>query len=111
MENYYKILGISNDASEKDILNAYKLKIKKFNNLPFLNDTDVLEIKTLKRAKFILSNTELREKYNAGMNFNKYDDENDVNDTIGNRIFDLVDIMKTKKRDFGTENNLRNFNN
>ena len=111
MENYYKILGVNKDALEVEILLAYKNKIKKFNNLPFLNDSDVLEIKNLKKAKFILCDIELRNKYDNAMNFDKYDDEKDVNDTIGNRIFDLVDIMKSSKRDFGTENNLRNFNN
>ena len=63
MENYYKILEISQDSNNEDIKKAYKLKIKEFNHLPFLNKKQKLNVKKLKEAYFVLLDEKLREKY------------------------------------------------
>ena len=53
---YYKILELNYNATEEEINDAYKNKIKKYFNLPFLNENQKVEIKELKKAKFLLSN-------------------------------------------------------
>lgn len=65
MEKYYNILGISEDSSNEVIISAYKLKIREFNHLPFLSKKQKLIIKKLKEALFVLSDEELREKYDS----------------------------------------------
>ena len=62
---YYQILELKYDATEKEINESYKNKIKKYFNLPFLNENQKVEIKELKKAKFILSNNDLRKKYDS----------------------------------------------
>jgi curved DNA-binding protein CbpA len=58
--NYYQILEVKYDATEKEINDAYKNKIKKYFNLPFLNENQKVDVKELKKAKFIFSNNELK---------------------------------------------------
>ena len=60
MENYYKILEISQDFNNEDLKKAYKLKIKEYNHLPFLNKNQKLNVKKLKEAYFVLLDEELR---------------------------------------------------
>ena len=62
---YYKILDLNYDATEKDINDAYNNKIKRYINLPFLNELQKSEVKDLKKAKFVLTNEELRKLYDA----------------------------------------------
>lgn len=64
MDNYYQLLNVDPDASTKTITLAYDKKISKFNNLPFFTQTQINQIKKLKTAIYILSNPELRKKYN-----------------------------------------------
>jgi hypothetical protein len=65
VDYYYKLLEIPKDSSKEDIYNAYKIKIEKYRNLPFLNTAQKNEIKDLKKAKFVLSNEELKNKYDS----------------------------------------------
>jgi hypothetical protein len=45
VDYYYQILEISYNATEKDIYESYNNKIKKYINLPFLNETQKVEVK------------------------------------------------------------------
>ena len=63
-KNYYKILNVEKNCNSKDIVDAYNFNISKFNNLPFLTNNQKIEIKDLKTAKHILSNDDLKLKYN-----------------------------------------------
>lgn len=63
VDYYYKLLDINKDATKEAVYNAYKMKIEKYRNLPFLNASQKNEIKELKKAKFVLSNEELKYKY------------------------------------------------
>lgn len=64
MINYYNILGLELYANEKDIYNAYRNKIKQFNNLPFLTKIMIDEIKMIKSAIYILGDEQKRIRYN-----------------------------------------------
>ncbi len=63
MKNYYEILGIPNNANEKNIYDSYKNKIAQFNHLPFHTSKMVEEIKLLKEALYVLSDKNKRMKY------------------------------------------------
>jgi DnaJ-class molecular chaperone len=67
MENYYELLEVLHSASQKEIMMAYENKITKYNNLRQLNRNQIEEIKLLKAALYILTNQELRNKYNKIM--------------------------------------------
>ncbi len=95
--NFYNILGVANNVSKIDIINAYKNKIKTFNNLQ-LNDEKIHDIKTLKVGLYILINPILRTKYDEQIKtVNMFDDvfkvekhdvvlHNDDTDRINNNI-------------------------
>jgi len=61
--NYYDLFEIHYSASSKQILLAYENKITKFNNLPFLTNEQINEIKLLKVGLYVLVNSELRNIY------------------------------------------------
>ena len=74
--NYYEILGIEQVASQKDIKKAYRELAKKWH--PGTNkDNPVAEETFLKitEAYIILSNPQLRQKYNNQINSNQEDFE------------------------------------
>lgn len=83
MKNYYKILEINSNSTKQDILNAYKFKISRFNNLPFLTQQMISDIKDYKTAYYILLDQEKRKKYN-NLIF-----ENKINTKISERLFSL----------------------
>lgn len=64
MKDYYKILNIDKNATNDEIKISYKEHISRFNGLPFLTKKMTEEIKELKVAYYILSNTERRNLYN-----------------------------------------------
>jgi len=98
MENYYEILEITKDASDKEIKESYISKIKKYNNLTFLNDEIIKKIKLLKKCKYILLDKKLRQLYDKLLSKNNLNNivENDKknfnNHFIANRIFDMPRI-------------------
>jgi len=63
VDYYYKLLDLNKDATKEDVYNAYKTKIEKYRDLSFLNASQKNEIKELKKAKFVLSNEELKLNY------------------------------------------------
>jgi DnaJ-class molecular chaperone len=114
---YYQILELKYNATEKEINESYNNKIKKYFNLPFLNENQKVEIKELKKAKFILSNTDLREKYDSII-FQEIEENNKLKekDTLnkkekldsqlmGNRIFSMINIMTPPQRNYDIDRN------
>ncbi len=93
MIDYYNILSIKINATEKEIYTAYREKISQFNNLPFLTNKMINEIKKLKEALYVLSNNEKKNKYDKKLNkYNEYliDNDNDkVNTKICDRLFSI----------------------
>ena len=114
---YYQILELKYDATEKEINESYKNKIKKYFNLPFLNENQKVEIKELKKAKFILSNTDLREKYDSIIfqeieENNKLKEKDTLNkkekldsEMMGNRIFSMIGIITPPQRNYDIDRN------
>jgi DnaJ-class molecular chaperone len=78
MDDYYQLLNINNNASFETINLAYENAISKYNNLTFLLPQQISEIKKLKTALYILTNTELKNKYdNKLSNIKPYNIENE----------------------------------
>jgi DnaJ-class molecular chaperone len=114
---YYQILELKYNATEKEINESYNNKIKKYFNLPFLNENQKVEIKELKKAKFILSNTDLREKYDSIIfqeieENNKLKEKDTLNkkekldsEMMGNRIFSMIGIMTPPQRNYDIDRN------
>ena len=50
IDYYYQILELKYDATNEEIINSYKNKIKKYTNLAFLNETQKVEVKDLSGA-------------------------------------------------------------
>lgn len=63
MINFYKLLDIKNSASIQEIIIAYEKKINVFNGIDKLNEDNITMIKLLKSALYILTNHNLRDKY------------------------------------------------
>ena len=120
--NYYQILEVKYDATEKEIIDSYKNKIKKYFNLPFLNENQKVDIKKLKKAKFIFSNNELRKKYDSIIfqeieekkNINKKEIEENKNlnkkekldsQMMGNRIFSMIGVITPPQRNYDIDRN------
>jgi curved DNA-binding protein CbpA len=94
MKDYYSILGINNDATGSQVYEGYKLKIIRFNNLPFHTKQMIQDIKTLKEALYVLSDKTKRYKYNIKLEENKKymnDDKNPFDNTkICDRLFSIT---------------------
>jgi DnaJ-class molecular chaperone len=61
--NYYNLLEINNISNQTEILNAYQNKIKKFRNRNRYDNSEIFEIKLLKKGLYILTNQKLKLKY------------------------------------------------
>ncbi|MGB4972696.1 MAG: DnaJ domain-containing protein, partial [Cyclobacteriaceae bacterium] len=62
--DYYKILGITKSATEKDIKNAYRKLARKYHPDVNPNDKDAeRKFKEVNEANEVLSNVENRKKY------------------------------------------------
>ena len=117
VDYYYKILELKYDTSEKEIYDSYNNKIKKYLNLPFLNETQKNEVKELKKAKFILSNSELRRQYDniilqEAEESKKLTDKDTLNkkekldsQLMGNRIFSMIGIISPPQQNYNIDRN------
>jgi curved DNA-binding protein CbpA len=94
MKDYYSILGINNDANEAKIYEGYKIKIARFNNLPFHTKQMIEDIKILKEALYVLSDKNKRSSYNIKLaESEKYinDETNPFDNTkICDRLFSIT---------------------
>src|SRR5476651_2396797 len=62
--DYYKILGLAKNASEKDIKNAYRKQARKYHPDLNPNDTEAnKKFQQLNEANEVLSDPEKRKKY------------------------------------------------
>lgn len=78
MDDYYQLLNINKNASFENINLAYENAISKYNNLTFLLPQQISEIKKLKTALYILTNPELKNKYdNQLSNIKPHNIDND----------------------------------
>jgi DnaJ-class molecular chaperone len=89
--NYYDILNISTNVSEEEIYTAYRNKISQFNNLPFLTEKMIQEIKLLKQSIYVLGDQKKKFKYDK--KYTKYldsEEPNIDNTKISDRIFSIA---------------------
>lgn len=117
VDYYYIILELKYDTSEKEIYDSYNNKIKKYLNLPFLNETQKNEVKELKKAKFILSNSELRKQYNniifqEASESKKLTNKDTLNkkekldsQLMGNRVFSMIGIISPPQQNYNIDRN------
>jgi DnaJ-class molecular chaperone len=63
MDNFYNLLDIPYSASKKQIIMGYENKISKYNAFKKLSSEQIKEIKQLKTSLYILTNDNLRKKY------------------------------------------------
>lgn len=78
MDDYYQLLNINKNDSFENINLAYEKEISKYNNLTFLLPQQISEIKKLKTALYILTNPELKNKYdNQLSNIKPHNIDND----------------------------------
>jgi len=68
MENYYDLFEVSVNSSFTEIIMSYENKITKFNNIKKLNKNQIKEIKLLKAGLYVLTDNNLRKKYNSFIN-------------------------------------------
>jgi DnaJ-class molecular chaperone len=78
MEDYYKILGVSYDASMEDINKSYNKKLMDYKILPFLSEEDKNKIKELKKAFLVLNNKEYKLTYDKNIKL-KLSQETNIN--------------------------------
>ncbi len=64
LEDFYNLFEVMSSASTREIIMSYENKITKYNNLKKLSKQQIYEIKLLKSGLYILTNNELRNKYN-----------------------------------------------
>ena len=121
VDYYYKILEVNYDAENNEIKEAYSNKIKKYSNLPFLNENQKSEIKELKKANYVLSNDDLRQVYDNIIiqemeTQNKFKENNNEKPTIlkkekldstimSDRVFSMIGILNPPQRNLDIDRN------
>ncbi len=99
MDNdFYSIIGCKIKSSKEEIIKSYKERIKKYEEETEYNQQTKNEIKLLKTAKFVLTNDNLREKYNNIIQNNYLENQNEL------RI-NFDDNNTASRRDFKLEQN------
>ena len=116
VDYYYKILDLEYDASIENIYDSYNTKIAKYRNLPFLNNSQKVEVKELKKAKYVLSNTELRKIYDLAIhnknteikkmkewekNYSKK--EKIDSQLVSDRVFSMAGIINVPQKDLNID--------
>ena len=121
IDYYYKILDINYDAGEDEVNEAYSNKIKKYLNLPFINENQKSEIKELKKAYYVLSNDNLRKVYDNIIiqeieTQNKFKENNNEKPTIlkkekldstimSDRVFSMIGVLNAPQRNLDIDRN------
>lgn len=133
MENYYELLDIDLGATNREIKRAYRKKVVRFNNRE-MNEEEKEYVKRLKKAVYVLVDSNLRALYNKKFfstskkktenfnnvshnanslshNFNlmkKDEYDKDKNRSIHDRIFDLQELYNLKPKNIESENEFLN---
>ena len=74
MDNdFYSIIGCKVKSSKEEILQKYKEKIKKYEELLEYDQKTKNDIKLLKTAKYVLTDDDLREKYDSIQSYKDFE--------------------------------------
>ena len=106
MNNFYELFNVTHSATKKDILLSYQLKINQFNNCTKLTNSQIYDIKMLKIGLYILTNDDLRYKYDQSLiqpkpNNDNYDNNIDSVFNIDNSWMKNIKINNDDKINFG----------
>lgn len=116
VDYYYKILDLEYNATIEQVYEAYSNKIQKYRNLAFFNNTQKTEVKELKKAKYVLTNEELRKildqsiyKKSLGESKMKeweknYAKKEKVNSQlVGDRVFSMAGIINVPQKNLNMD--------
>ena len=113
MDDYYKILNIDNKASQEDIILNYNNILSTFKTKPFLTENDKIKIKLIKKAHYVLSNTEYKKIYDTNLNIkqsqislqpNIINKKGHINNSyIADRIFSINNLQNNNKKLYNIE--------
>lgn len=82
-EDLYEVLEVHMGSTKKEIIEQYKSKLNPFNNKikngNHLSEEELWEVKLLKIARYVLTNRELREKYNVSRILNTTEEDESQN--------------------------------
>ena len=110
MYNFYEYLNISNTAEVLDIILAYKNKILSYNQCDNFTERQIYEIKILKIALYILTNKNLRKKYDKLLilkNKKEFISKNSINiNTVNSKA-----LLSNLNMDFDEKSYLDQLNN
>ena len=99
-EDLYEVLEVHMGSTKKEILQQYKSKIEPYNliikNGKNLNTEELWEVKLLKIAKYVLTNPELREKYNVSRIINTTEEEENSQLLENDSKFNYEEEINTK---------------
>ena len=78
-EDLYEVLEVHMGSTKKEIIEQYKNKLEPYNKIikdgKHLNNEELWEVKLLKIAKYVLTDNDLREKYNVSRILNSTEEE------------------------------------
>jgi hypothetical protein len=122
VDYYYKLLGINHTASRDEIVDACNQKFKKFENLPFLNNSQKNEKNELRKARYLLLNQELKSIYDSIIlkqldDINKIKEHEKMNtrkeridsNLMGDRIFSMIGILNPPQQNIGMDRQFINY--
>jgi DnaJ-class molecular chaperone len=95
MNNFYSCLEISPNSTVREILMAYENKITKFFNLNKLSPEQISEIKMLKISLYVLTNPELKLKYDNFLKKPQQKQPVAINEENENNLDSLFNIDNT----------------
>ena len=68
MEDYYKILDLTSNATIDEIIENYNNLINNYKHQPFLTENDKQKVKLIKKAYYVLTNSEYKKIYDTNLN-------------------------------------------
>lgn len=99
--NYYEMLNVSKSASEKEIKNAYRKLAKKYHPDTYQGNKSVAEekMKQINEAYDVLSNKELKSKYDEQFNQPKTEQRNNDNYSTSYYNYETYEYRSPDPRD------------
>jgi DnaJ-class molecular chaperone len=113
MEDYYKILDLTSNATTNQINENYNNLINNYKHQPFLTENDKQKFKLIKKAHYVLTNTEYKTIYDTNLNIkqsqislqpNVINKKGHINNSyIADRIFSINNLQNNNKKLYNIE--------
>ncbi|WP_250277273.1 J domain-containing protein [[Clostridium] colinum] len=108
MENYYKILGVSQEATNDELKKAYRKLAKKYHPDANVGNAQADEMfKKVSKAYEVLSDETSRKKYDRELNGNFYETDtkkSTANSSVNEDIFNKFNGFNVFEQAFGMNN-------